>query len=56
MLDADGNGTISAKELSFISGLSEESTLHQAIMKEVDTNGDGQIDVDEFKMIMRKLR
>ena len=49
--DKDGNGTIDAKELGQLSSdlgqpLSEEQL--EAALKDLDLNGDGVIDTDEF--------
>lgn len=52
--DVDGNGTISANELRKIfeahSGM--EDTIWQQIIEQVDKNGDGEIDINEFKDMM----
>ena len=56
MFDQDGSGTISAAELKKViagSGLSD-SKIWNDIIVEVDVNGDGEIDMEEFqKIIMR---
>jgi len=53
VFDRDGNGKISMEELqaALNDGSLDESM--QELMKEVDTNGDGEIDFDEFKQMMR---
>lgn len=53
MFDRDGNGKISMEELqaALNDGSLDESM--KELMKEVDTNGDGEIDFDEFKQMMR---
>ncbi|OMJ75609.1 hypothetical protein SteCoe_25229 [Stentor coeruleus] len=45
-LDLDGNGKITISELALI-GIANESSI-QKLLKEIDTNGDGEIDLDEF--------
>jgi calcium-dependent protein kinase len=64
VLDADGNGAIERDELLKLLGNDEITDVMQtqatetevdAIMKEVDTNGDGKIDFDEFLVMMRKM-
>ena len=51
LFDKDGGGTISADEVAQILGhsLSKDQSVWKEIVKEVDLNGDGQIDFDEFK-------
>ena len=59
MFDKDGSGSISTDEirevLSFggTNALSKESI--DAIVKQVDENGDGDISFDEFAEMMRKV-
>jgi calcium-dependent protein kinase len=55
--DADGNGKISAKELKqLLSGEFESvDSLWEDLIKEVDANQDGEIDINEFKDMMFKL-
>ena len=59
-MDEDGNGTLSESELGDAMtalGVSYSGEELTAIMKEVDTNGDGQIDFFEFsQMIASKLK
>jgi len=45
-LDQDGDGKVSAKELSVALGKSNEAAAE--MIKEVDKNGDGTVDYDEF--------
>ena len=56
MFDKDGGGTISVDEiknvLSVGQNLSEE--IVNAIVKQVDENGDGEISYDEFAQMMLK--
>jgi len=62
--DVDGGGTIDKEELLKLLGADEFADKMQvemtetevdAIMKEVDLNGDGRIDFDEFLQMMRKV-
>ncbi|OMJ68897.1 hypothetical protein SteCoe_33514 [Stentor coeruleus] len=54
MFDIDGNGTISANELKNILGDNIESLdgVWEQIISTVDQDGDGQIDLKEFKDMM----
>jgi len=60
VFDLDGNGTIDRSELASVLGSGEmrdmlgpDKTIDD-IMKEVDVNGDGTIDFEEFMAMMRK--
>lgn len=62
--DQDGSGHIDKEELMKLLGINAVSDVMQvqyteeevdAIMKEVDLNGDGKIDFDEFLTMMRKM-
>jgi calcium-dependent protein kinase len=57
MFDKDGSGTISPDEIKEVLGY--DSSFNQKaiddIIKEVDENGDGEIQFDEFVHMMRKL-
>ena len=57
MFDKDGSGTISADEIRSVLGsgstLSEQAI--EDIIKEVDENGDGEIQFEEFVHMMKKL-
>ena len=59
LCDTDGSGTISAKELLHAMNdiLGENMTMAeiQAMIKEADSDGSGEIDFDEFKTIMARL-
>lgn len=53
--DTDGSGTITKKELK--KGLKKlktdcNSKILKAMIKDADTNGDGEIDFEEFKEII----
>jgi calcium-dependent protein kinase len=52
--DIDGNGMISASELRALLGNAREydETLWQEVLNEVDRNGDGVIDFEEFTAMM----
>ena len=60
MFDTDGSGKIDASELQQLLGGEEfkevytREQLDQAIA-EVDDNGDGEIDYDEFMQMMRGI-
>ncbi len=53
----DDSGTISADEIKEVLGYGANvnSKVIEDIIKEVDENGDGQIQFDEFVHMMRKL-
>jgi len=63
VLDRDGDGRITTEDLRRVIGDGEESELSKAcgadsdtmaeVMQEVDKNGDGEIDFDEFMTMMR---
>jgi len=57
MFDQDGSGYITSDEVKSILGagqnISEEAW--DAMIKEVDENGDGQISYEEFKHMMLKM-
>mmetsp|Transcript_1056 Transcript_1056/g.1953 ORF Transcript_1056/g.1953 Transcript_1056/m.1953 type:complete len:494 (-) Transcript_1056:28-1509(-) len=55
--DSDGSGSISTEEVKEVLGvgksISEEVWLQ--VLKEVDSDGNGEVDFDEFKTMMMKL-
>lgn len=59
MFDVDGSGSIDSKEvLQLLNGdgiekLASKEAISKAI-KEIDENGDGEIDFAEFKLMMKK--
>ena len=57
MFDKDNSGTISPVEIKDVLGFSSEVSSEQidSIIKEVDINGDGEIQFDEFCQMMKKL-
>jgi calcium-dependent protein kinase len=57
LFDKDGGGTIEANEIATILGhdVHSEDAVWTAVIAEVDTNGDGLIDFEEFTMMLLKL-
>lgn len=57
LFDRDKGGSIDAKEVAAIlgQGLKCDDAVWQEIVREVDVNGDGMIDFDEFKTMMSKF-
>ena len=55
--DSDNSGTIDANEIGRVLGynLHKERKLWREVVSEVDTNGDGEIDFQEFKSVMMRL-
>lgn len=57
LFDKNGDGFISSLEIKEVLG--KDSTLNddiwKNIIKEVDLNGDGEISVQEFKVMMEKI-
>ena len=55
--DSDGSGTISAAELRGILGaeIAADESVWGELISEVDQNGDGEIDLREFKEMMIKM-
>uniref|UniRef100_A0A7S3NFM7 EF-hand domain-containing protein n=1 Tax=Euplotes harpa TaxID=151035 RepID=A0A7S3NFM7_9SPIT len=59
MFDKDGSGKISIEEMkqvlgAGVDGQTEDEEEWNELIKEVDINGDGEIDFEEFILMMRK--
>ena len=57
LFDKDGGGTIEAAEIAAILGqdINSDDGIWREVINEVDQNGDGQIDFDEFQIMMTRL-
>lgn len=57
MFDKDGSGTISSEEIKQVLGYGRALNEQQvdAIIREVDENGDNEISFEEFSRMMKKL-
>lgn len=58
LFDKDGSGSISAVELKNVLGIGKKfgnEDIWAEIVKEVDQDGNGEIDYNEFKIMMEKL-
>ena len=54
--DRDGSGSISTDELKTVIGDANiKDTVWQEIIKEVDEDSNGEVDINEFKEMMLKL-
>ena len=56
IFDKDGSGTITAEELRDVLGehLNADISVWEHLIMEVDSNGNGEIDISEFKEMMIK--
>jgi len=55
MFDKDGSGLVSAEELKTVLEAAGSTDFDQ-IIKEFDSNGDGEVSFDEFVGMMMKVR
>ena len=57
LFDKDGGGSIDASEVANVLGqnAASDQAVWDEVIREVDTNGDGQIDFEEFVTMMNKL-
>lgn len=55
MFDKDGSGTITADEIKSVLGKTVDKNILEEMIKEVDTNGDQEISLVEFKEMMLKF-
>lgn len=57
LFDKDNGGTISSEEVKEVLGIGKniDEKVWNAIILEVDANGDGEISFEEFKTMMQKL-
>ena len=55
--DKDDSGTVTIEELKEALGIGKniDEKVWEDVIKEVDENGDGEIDFEEFKNMMQKL-
>lgn len=61
VFDTDGSGKIDAREIKALLEGDEfkdenDKNMLEAVVAEVDTNGDGEIDFEEFLIMMRNIK
>lgn len=57
LFDRDRSGKISIEELKVVlQGRDEDQHIFEGILKQVDENGDGEIDIEEFAAILKKIK
>lgn len=51
LFDKDGGGSIDASEIAAVLGhsITDDDAVWQEVVREVDSNGDGRIDFEEFQ-------
>ena len=57
IFDKDGCGHLKVEEIKNVLGVGKniDNSVWEDVLKEVDANGDGEIEFDEFKSIMMGL-
>ena len=57
LFDKDGSGTISSEEVKEIlcAGRKIDDQVWEEVIREVDADGNGEIDFEEFSAMMQKL-
>lgn len=56
LFDKDSSGKISIEELKIVLGQDRDPEVFDEIIKQVDKNGDGEIDIDEFAAILKNMK
>lgn len=57
LFDKDRSGKISVEELkTVLQGGEDDDHIFEDILKQVDKNGDGEIDLEEFSAILKKMK
>ena len=55
LFDKDGSGTISPDEIRKVLGINSSDKHLNKLIAEIDENGDGEIQFDEFCKMMKRL-